>query len=448
MKRLLIFILTLCLFLTIVPASELLPEGYEELYPVEVTAEAPVLLATVDSKLEGKSILFFGDSLLSSYGLEDYTDSWTIRLKNEYGMTIKTDARSGSTIASADTYERKPGGCWQPYCERGLPAGDFDIIFVAGGGNDWYCEIPLGSDLTSRNTKTFVGAINTVIDKLQADYPDSLILFSTSWYNVTNKNSLGLTPQDYNDAMRKVCAQRGIPCFNASDTSVTGIAAGNGMFIAESDFWHLNAQGHAHYLPIIAAWLESQLPEEVNYLEPFRDVALDAWYADHVAYAYENGLILGTGETTFSPDGATNRAMLVTILYRASGKPSVEGLSHPFTDTEAGAYYSDALCWGYENSIIFGISEDRFDPEGTLTREQLAAILYRLAGKPQTQGDLSGFSDSAEVSPFAEAAMTWAVDQGILQGYDNGCLMPGSNATRAQLAAILRRYLALYPISA
>lgn len=446
MKRLLILVLTLCLFLTIVPASELLPEGYAELYPVETAVEAPQLYAAVESALEGKSILFFGDSLLASYGLSDYSASWTVRLKNEYGMKIKTDARSGSTIATANKQERVPGGCWQPFCEREVPPGTYDIVFVAGGGNDWYCEIPLGKDYASRNTKTFIGAINTVIDRIQEDCPGALLLFSTSWTCDNRKNGLGLTPDDYNDVLMEVCRRRAVPCFEACDSDLTGIVPGNGMFIAQNDIWHLNEQGHAHYLPIIAKWIEEQLIEET--VAPFLDVSKRAWYAEAVRYAYDNGLMNGISKTAFAPDMDTNRAMLVTLLYRASGSPSVEGLTHPFTDTEEGQYYSDALIWAYHNEIVNGMSETLFDPEGVLTREQLATILHRMTGLPVAEADLSGFPDAEKISPFAEDAMVWAVEQGILQGSTTGELMPVGNATRAQIATILMRYLTIYPITA
>lgn len=452
--RLLICILTVCLLLTTVLAEELLPEGYRELYPVETTVEAPQLFSAVESALEGKSILFFGDSLLASYGLADYSASWTVRLKNEYGMKIKTDARSGSTIATADKQERVPGGSYQPFCLREVPPGTYDIIFVAGGGNDWYCEIPLGKDYSSRDTKTFIGAINTVIDNMQETCPDALLLFSTSWTCDDRKNGLGLTPDDYNEVLMEVCSRRGVPCFEACDAEVTGIVPGNGMFIAENDIWHLNEQGHAHYLPIIAAWIESQLAEdgggaeEPDYVVPFTDVAKDAWYAQAVSYAQEKGLMNGTGETVFSPDTDTNRAMLVTILYRASGSPSVEGLTHPFVDGEEGQYYSDALLWAYNNEIVNGISEDHFAPEGVLTREQLATILHRMAGLPAAEADLSSFPDAGKISAFAGDAMTWAVEQGILQGDNAGNLMPVGNASRAQIATILMRYLNQYPLTA
>lgn len=446
MKRLFIFILTLCLFVTLVPATERLPEGYAELYPVEVTADAPVLMATVKSRLEGKSILFFGDSLLAGYGLEDYNTSWTVRIRDTYGMNIKTDARSGSTFATADKYGYTPGGCYQPYCERSVPPGNFDIIFVAGGGNDWYCEIPLGTDYTSRDPETFIGAINTVIDRLQTQSPDSLLLFSTSWFCDDYKNGLGLTPNDYNETLMEVCRRREVRCFEACDVTVTGIVHGNGMFIAENDIWHLNEQGHAHYLPIIAGWIEEQLPEETDRL--YRDVAEDAWYAEAVTYVHEKALMNGTGDGKFSPDVETSRGMLVTILYRATGSPSVEGLTHPFTDVESGQYYSDALLWAYENEIVNGVSEDQFSPEGALTREQIATILHRMAGLPAAEADLSGFSDGETVSSFAVDAMAWAVEHGILQGSDTGELMPLANATRAQIATILMRYLEQYPIAA
>ena len=176
--------------------------------------------------------------------------------------------------------------------------------------------------------------------------------------------------------------------------------------------------------------------------EDFKDLPANAWYKESVGYALANGLMNGTGDGIFQPDGALTRAMLVTILYRSAGEPSVDGLKNPFQDVADGQWYTKAVVWAAGKGIVNGTSETTFDPDANITREQIAAILHRYAGKPETKGDLASFPDAATVSDYAKTAMAWAVEKGIIGGSD-GKLDPRSNATRAQVAAILMRYLKL-----
>ena len=176
--------------------------------------------------------------------------------------------------------------------------------------------------------------------------------------------------------------------------------------------------------------------------EDFKDLPAGAWYRESVGYALANGLMNGTGDGIFQPDGALTRAMLVTILYRSAGEPSVDGLKNPFQDVADGQWYTKAVVWAAGKAIVNGTSETTFDPDASITREQIAAILHRYAGKPETKGDIASFPDAGTVSDYAKTAMAWAVEKGIIGGSD-GKLDPRSNATRAQVAAILMRYLTL-----
>ena len=176
--------------------------------------------------------------------------------------------------------------------------------------------------------------------------------------------------------------------------------------------------------------------------EDFKDLPAGAWYRESVGYALANGLMNGTGDGIFQPDGALTRAMLVTILYRSAGEPSVDGLKNPFQDVADGQWYTKAVVWAAGKGIVNGTSETTFDPDASITREQIAAILHRYAGKPETKGELASFPDAATVSGYAKTAMAWAVEKSIIGGSD-GKLDPRSNATRAQVAAILMRYLTL-----
>ena len=175
---------------------------------------------------------------------------------------------------------------------------------------------------------------------------------------------------------------------------------------------------------------------------PFTDVAEGAYYNEAVTYVYERGLMQGTSETTFGPDVTTTRAQVVTILYRLAGSPAVTG-DNPFTDATAG-WYADAVVWASQNSIVNGYSDTVFGPEDTITREQLAAILYRYAdgaGYDVTaSGDLSGFADAGSVSSWSAGALSWANGAGLIQGSNNQ-VNPQGSAIRAQLAVILMRFV-------
>ena len=174
----------------------------------------------------------------------------------------------------------------------------------------------------------------------------------------------------------------------------------------------------------------------------FTDVKKDAWYYDAVMFAKEHGLFSGTSETTFSPDAEMTRSMLVTVLYRLAGKPK-SGAAN-FGDLEVGSWYTDAVAWASSQGIVTGDGAGKFDPEGNITREQIATILYRyvkLAGKDSSaSGDMSKFSDGDEVSDFAAEAMKWAVGCKLISGKDGGILDPGGDATRAEVATIMMRF--------
>ena len=181
--------------------------------------------------------------------------------------------------------------------------------------------------------------------------------------------------------------------------------------------------------------------------DPFTDVSASDWFHDAVAYAYENGLMNGMGENEFRPNATTNRAMVVTILYRLAGSPDLsnENLGYPFADVDASSWYSDAVYWARLNGITDGISNTNFDPDGSITREQMAALLYRyadFAGYDVSTGgmSLSEYADVSEISSYAVTAMQWANENGLLTGRTATTLAPKGTATRAEIATILMRF--------
>ena len=182
---------------------------------------------------------------------------------------------------------------------------------------------------------------------------------------------------------------------------------------------------------------------------PFKDVVSGSWYEDAVRFVYEKGMMTGVSEDTFAPNKETSRGMLVTMLYRLEGEPNITGenLGYPFADVDATAYYSNAIYWARLHGIVSGMSDEIFAPNGDITREQLAAIMYRYAQyngiDVSASADLSSFSDVASISPWAKDVLAWANAQGLIKGMGNNELAPQGQATRAQVAAIMERYCAM-----
>lgn len=173
------------------------------------------------------------------------------------------------------------------------------------------------------------------------------------------------------------------------------------------------------------------------------DVDKNAWYHKSVDYMIENGMMNGTSETTFLPDSAVTRGMIVEILYRLEGEPGVK-IAAEFSDVADGQYYADAVAWAAGNEIVTGYSKEKFGPDDAITREQLAAILYRYAQYKNIDvtrtADLSGYTDTAQISAYAETAVKWANAEGLITGVTDTMLKPAGTATRAQAAEILMRF--------
>jgi len=193
--------------------------------------------------------------------------------------------------------------------------------------------------------------------------------------------------------------------------------------------------------------------DAVNIIEKaiFTDTDYKAWYSDYVDYVYDNGIMNGSGATTFAPDRTMTRAELVTVLYRIAGSPEVT-YDAAFTDVPAGQWYSDAVTWAAQNQIVNGVGNGRFAPTNVITREQVATILYRYTqtlGVEMREGaDLSAYPDCGSVSGFAVEGMEWAVAEGLITGVSSGgktTLAPKNSATRAQFATIISRYQQMFP---
>ena len=453
MKRMFIRAVALILALVLLGsfgwAAELpVPAAYEKMFPAaETRDEAPMAISNLSgTALAGKSILFVGDSLTTGYGLDDFRQSWSGLLGTKCGMWVTSCSVAASTVATSAVSGYQPGGSYSPICQRSLPQGNYDIVFVAAGGNDWYCQIPIGYDVGSRDTDTFMGALNVTIDRLQEAYPDALLLFSTSWNSTGQDNGVGLTTEDYSRAMLEVCSLRDVPCFEACDPNLSGIDSANAnfrkrYFLTQDDYWHLNPAGHALYLPVILEWLEETYLAQRS-VSGFFDVLPGDWFAQAVTYAVENGITNGTSEHYFSPYMTMNRGMMVTLLYRAAGSPDVSELGNPFPDIKGSDYYYSAVIWAHDRGITQGVGDGTFAPGRQLTRQELAVFLYRFSGVDGSglPERLHYFPDETQVQSFAREAMNWMVYSDILHGNGAGELAPLAVADRCQTVQLLMNY--------
>ena len=200
-------------------------------------------------------------------------------------------------------------------------------------------------------------------------------------------------------------------------------------------------------MTVYAGWRVDENPN--TGANPFTDVSEKDWFYGDVMFVYENGLMLGTSKTLFSPHRTATRGMMATILWRMEGSPVPKG-KNSFTDVEAGKWYADAITWTAENSIFAGYGKDKFGPDDPITREQLAAIFYRYTdykGYDLTvKGNLDKFKDADKITDYAKTAMQWAVGSGLVKGKSGNLLDPQGTATRAEIAAMLQRFIEKYEL--
>ena len=200
-------------------------------------------------------------------------------------------------------------------------------------------------------------------------------------------------------------------------------------------------------MTVYAGWRVDENPG--TGANPFTDVSEKDWFYGDVMFVYENGLMLGTSKTLFSPHGTATRGMMATILWRMEGSPVPKG-KNSFTDVEDGKWYADAITWTAENGIFAGYGKDKFGPDDPITREQLAAIFYRYADYKgydlAVKGNLDKFKDADKITDYAKTAMQWAVGSGLMKGKSGNLLDPQGTATRAEIAAMLHRFIEKYEL--
>ena len=206
--------------------------------------------------------------------------------------------------------------------------------------------------------------------------------------------------------------------------------------------WKKNADPIDPIIPILPGIIGGNTGSNIKL--PFGDVTVSDWFYDDVRYVYANGIMDGTSSDRFAPNAPLTRAMIVTILYRMDGSPAMSGASD-FKDVDSNKWFAKAVAWAAANGIVNGYGSGLFGPNDPVTREQLAAILYRYtayckASTTMNGDNLASFTDLSTVSGYALESMNWAVGEKLLKGA-NSKLDPKANATRAQVAAIIHRYL-------
>ena len=214
----------------------------------------------------------------------------------------------------------------------------------------------------------------------------------------------------------------------------------------------LNGKGDGTYtftMPAGAVTVKASFAEMTSDGLPFVDVPAGSWYEEGVRYVYEHGLMAGTSATTFSPEVTTSRSMIAAILWRVEGSPVVN-YAMTFDDVDQGSWYGEAVRWAASEGIVAGYGDNKFGPDDPITREQMAAMLYRYAqykGYDVSVGEstnLLSYADVAELGEYAVPAMQWAVGSGIINGTGKAMLSPRGSATRAQVAVMLKQFCEKY----
>ena len=221
------------------------------------------------------------------------------------------------------------------------------------------------------------------------------------------------------------------------------------LIVRDSDGNMISGEDGIYVMPesdvtVIGVFSKTETDPEPEIPFPFGDVEADDWFYGDVKYVFENGLMNGVSADLFMPGLTTTRGMIVTVLYRLSGQPEVNG-ELIFDDVAAGSYYEKAIIWASENGIVNGYGEGKFGPDDAVTREQMAAILCRYAKlmgyDTEASADLTAFADADSISSYAVDALSWANANGLINGIGGGLLDPAGKATRAQVAAILHRFV-------
>ena len=418
----------------VTPDGEITLPGGGSVTVGDTTVTAPDTGGTVTPNDDG-SVTLPGGSTVESGGatvtLPPEGGTLTPGGAVNYGVTVTFDSRGGTAVPAQ---ENIPVG--KTATEPARPSKG-DNTF-----NGWYTDPactqrwdfswPVEKDMTLYAGWTpYTGSYNYPVTVTQPENGNIVLDKGDQWANEGERVTITVTPdKGYRlDQLTITSNGREIAVTDNGDGTYTFTMPSSGVKIdatfVEDPNWTPEEPGD-----------ESTAVEEI-----FTDVNADDWFRDVVQYVYDEGLMTGTSATTFEPNTSTTRAMIVAILYRQEGGATAADAG--FTDVAAGDWYADAVNWAASGGIVAGFEDDTFQPNAAITREQMASILYRYAAYKgrdvSARTELSGYSDAP--SPWAESVMQWAVAEGLLNGVSDNALQPQGQATRAQVAAILQRFL-------
>lgn len=390
--------------------------------------------------LYGQTLLVLGDSYTAGFGLPGGRHGWPDLVSDALGLTQLNYSISGSSVAAG------PRGS-NPMVERcrDIPRSPApDIILLQGGSNDFVLDIPLGT-VDERNTETFQGALNLILDHFQETFPKARIICFTPWVPGEGTNGLDLTPMDYTAAMEALCQTRNIICYDASDADENGIHMDQKEFrarfcLSSSDFYHLNDAGHRRFAPVMAEFLSEAISGGAA-ADRFADLQIAGdTLRQGVSRSVSTGLMTAEGQL-FAPTRAATWDTISQALYRLSGQPLVTQYDIPDLSREDAGY--QAACYMIQAELLPG--PETYCPDQPLERALLASILYRyytdLCGYSVTKYvGIGPYPDSCDVSDDAKLPMGWALADGLLSEKE-GLLRPQSTVSRGELAVALGGFL-------
>lgn len=377
-----------------------------------------------------------------------------------YGWLYESDASSAKKVSASTRF----------YYEADSKQDDLDaVVFTAGTRTSTYTvKIPFtatGKDKndrprtvdgklvievngSSRVTITTDGATFDELKLVKALTPKNVSSSKLSSYYIQFNKVTGGTLYDYYKSAlnNEEWSRRDKFYFDADDEQYE---LGDVFFLpksnvksAEITYTLYRESGKSSYTEVDSGKITFKVEQSKKPTVTFTDIPanVNSWAGDAIEYMAKQGYVTGTGSKTFSPNTNMSRGMLVTVLYRMAGEPSVSGIANPFKDVVKGAYYYNAVLWAYNKGIVTGKGAGKFAPNDNVSRQEIAAFIYRYAGKPAATGSLLGFSDYKSVSAYATDAMKWATRNEVITGI-GGKLVPNAAATRAQVATMLYRYI-------
>lgn len=389
--------------------------------------------------LEGKNLLLIGDSYSAHHKLQ-LEEGWPYLVCQEFGMTLYDHAISGSSFGGGEKGR-------YPMVDRYYYAmdGDYDLIIMQGGSNDWSHNIPLG-DVDSRDKTTMLGAMNLILDDFQAAWPQATIICFTPWISTGAKNDLGLDTDDYVDAIGDLCEARDLILYDASNAEENGIYMNQESFrlqysLTATDRWHLNHQGQALFATAFSRFLRQSLLG-IYPSDQFVDMtSAPEELQQAVSLVYTKGIMNGISDTLFAPTQGATRGALAATLYRMAGSPKVSGGS--FSDLSPSSSLYAPLSWAVEQNIL-SPEGSQVSPSSLLHRDELIFALYTYYTRIQQSSvmELTGlgqYPDLEEIPPEHRLAWGWALNQRLITPTDK--LQPDALVSRGQLARCLAALL-------